>query len=473
MGQDWSKWTEPSPDQTVGLSRHSTGSVETELLIRVQLGVETSDKPVLQDAELLSKMKSLESAYASLVQDHAELKDEHSAYKEHVNKSISKLKDDKEQLARSKKQLLQQFASLIDRHVKSEGLVYPPTKSDHPGITLNNLASDAKRAVRQQVQIQALQQHVKELQEQLLARVDKVQVISDDQFSQEFMSLASSVRTMCRGIKGPEDASTCCNLKELMLFDGVDLHCFNIRPNRKHLVEACIWSILVEQVFSTPFIALGDVNDDVNDLWTGFFGSNHLDNEDWPKPARRCENWRLETAQLFIDLAEPKTKLHGDVKARSEVVNARIQESENLTFARIEALPPNMTKETGDQACQIIEKAFALAMKMASQRCRLHLTIPKVGAIFKADSMRTLPEDDSDDMLEGKVTFVVTPGLTKWGNADGDNLTHRYDIVPALVKLDKTQDLIPIDRSDHKKVRVALPKIDHTVTHKGDGESLL
>jgi hypothetical protein len=45
---------------------------------------------------------------------------------------------------------------------------------------------------------------------------------------------------------------------------------------------------------------------------------------------------------------------------------------------------------------------------------------------------------DSEEVPEGRVAFIVNPGLTKWGDAHGKCLDQRLDIVPALVFVEES-----------------------------------
>ena len=47
------------------------------------------------------------------------------------------------------------------------------------------------------------------------------------------------------------------------------------------------------------------------------------------------------------------------------------------------------------------------------------------------------PDDDDDSTENGIVTFVLNPGLTKWGDAYGKNLDQHCDIVKSTVKLER------------------------------------
>jgi hypothetical protein len=62
--------------------------------------------------------------------------------------------------------------------------------------------------------------------------------------------------------------------------------------------------------------------------------------------------------------------------------------------------------------------------------------MPKIGDIFRETEMKlqnTLEEEESTE--HGIVAAIINPGLTKWGDVQGKNSDHRYEIVPALVRL--------------------------------------
>jgi hypothetical protein len=89
---------------------------------------------------------------------------------------------------------------------------------------------------------------------------------------------------------------------------------------------------------------------------------------------------------------------------------------------------------------QIVDKAFALTMHMSFQRARFQVTYPKNGDDFNPQSMKSIPGSDGEELNEGIVALVVNPGLTKWGDAHGKNLDHRYDIVASLVQLEAVDE---------------------------------
>jgi hypothetical protein len=80
---------------------------------------------------------------------------------------------------------------------------------------------------------------------------------------------------------------------------------------------------------------------------------------------------------------------------------------------------------------------------MSPQRTRVRITYPVVGSGWDGSSMKLLedPDDDDDVTENGVVSFVLNPGLTKWGDAHGKKLDQRCDIVKAKVKLERLDQM--------------------------------
>jgi hypothetical protein len=106
---------------------------------------------------------------------------------------------------------------------------------------------------------------------------------------------------------------------------------------------------------------------------------------------------------------------------------------QSIVEAHMHSIDP---KADTTQIGRIIDKAFKLAMIMSLQHSRLQMTFPKVGAEFVMASMVVVPDRDGEDISDGIVAYVTHPGLTKWGDARGENYEHRLDIVSSLVQLE-------------------------------------
>jgi hypothetical protein len=81
----------------------------------------------------------------------------------------------------------------------------------------------------------------------------------------------------------------------------------------------------------------------------------------------------------------------------------------------------------------ITEGAFSLALDCGLQRCRIQLFTPQEGDPVRRDE-RTYIQDRNEgfksDSIEGKVEFVVSPGLLKVGDGHG----RAFDTTPVHLR---------------------------------------
>lgn len=290
------------------------------------------------------------------------------------------------------------------------------------------------RLRKSQGDVRGLQDQLQALQSEMLTRVVKTQVTPDDQFAQGFRNIAALVKTLSRMVRPDHGEDLIDVLRTPLMLENVAQNHLSGRTGMKTHIEAWTWCVLLHLVFRYPFAIFGKEGQDFANLYTNMFQQAHCDA--WPCPTTRCEIWRYTTMEQLAESIgrdamvrwETHTKdgplSSGLIDVRAEVLNT--------IEKRFSYFSPSYDLE---RVRLIINKAFALSMTMSLQVFRLQLTYPKVGDRFNADTMTALPNDDGDDMLEGVVAFVVNPGLTKWGDAHGKNLDHRYDIVPSVVQL--------------------------------------
>jgi hypothetical protein len=294
-----------------------------------------------------------------------------------------------------------------------------------------------KEIQNQKGQNQILSGQIQGLQKDALEKVEKVRVISDSQFKRDFQILASSIKTLSRLIRFTEQDSVQDGLHALGFLSNVPIyHCMG-RARKKTFVEAWIWAVLAEFVFRYPFTAFGEHNKEVSGVWTHLFGQEH--HHGWPTPSTPCENWRRTTAEHLHETVGRAIDAKEDMeparkRMKSSVIDPR-EQTENIIEAYLESVFP----ETDfSQVRTIVDKAYALAIQMSLQRCRLQVTYPTTGSKFVDGEMASVPDRDGEDIEGGTVAFVVNPGLTKWGDARGLHLDQRNDIVPSLVQLEAT-----------------------------------
>jgi len=320
--------------------------------------------------------------------------------------------------------LVKQFI-LPYAHEKS--LQFDDRESETLNFVLSPLLQDARQAgmLRDQVQV---------LQQELLVREKRVSAISDEKFAQDFRKLAAHVKTLSRLLIPHEGVDVFEALGSGILVSGVVRHHWSGRAGRKLLIEAWIWSTLIQMVFRSPFTIFDTESIGISNLWSAMFGEEHY--HGWPRPFPACETWRHTTMEQLVALVDEDIITQGKVKdcycyLEQHVVNARAK-TKSAIEARLMLIAP--TTETS-HVCQIVDNAFTLAMHMSLQRSRLQITFPQIGDRFNTTDMKLLPTLDEEDMEDGIVASIVNPGLTKWGDVHGRALDHRYDIVPALIQL--------------------------------------
>ncbi|CAO2655885.1 Nn.00g046880.m01.CDS01 [Neocucurbitaria sp. VM-36] len=366
-------------------------------------------------SELESDNHKLQRDYARLGRGEAELEHRKKFYKEHYWYLLKKL---------------------VKPYTDKRDIPFESLTEESSEEVINLLQMDAMQAISLRSQNKFFRTQISQLQSDLLAKVDKMQTISDDQFRQHFRSLASSIKSFSRSIQVMRQCDAIEPSNQFVLLKQVASQHWNIRARKKKLVEAWVWSILLALVFKNPFELFGEHYKSLQGFWKHIFGVQHSHN--WPRPSSQCESWRYKTVELLVDLAGRDTIAQGTDQQTLEGLKGSVVETRRCvkTFIEREFRLTEML-----EVDQIVDKSFALAMQMYLQRSRLQITYPHVRAPFNRDRMTSVSEDEDDDedMEFGVVAFVITPGLAKWGDAHGENFDQRYDVVPSLVQLEPTK----------------------------------
>jgi hypothetical protein len=262
-----------------------------------------------------------------------------------------------------------------------------------------------------------------------------VQAASDEQLALDFRAIISLVKSLSRTIQLIDVVDPLTTLGEGPLLAGVSNQHRSTRRGMKIWVEAWIWSVLMRMVFHNPYAIFGKHCDVLNKIWQDLFHENHVDG--WPSPSALCETWRYTTMERMTSLVDCEIITKGETKGTNTMHHADVLQAREAAMNEIRnGLMVMSASSTSTQVQNIINKAFALAMKMSLQRYRLQITYPKAGGLFKEEEMTAVQDHDGDDKNESVVAFVVNPALTKWGDTHGNHFDHRYDIVPALVQLE-------------------------------------
>ena len=294
-------------------------------------------------------------------------------------------------------------------------------------FVLSPLLQDARDCgtLRNQMQI---------LQQELLMREERVSTVSDEQFAQDFRSLAGQIKTLSRLLRPREEIDAVKTIAPCMLAEGVASHFWSTGVGRKLFIESWIWSTLIQMVFRNPFAVFGTESNAIADLWSNMYAKQHC--HEWPCPSLPCETWRYTTMEQLVMVVDAAVITRGETKDHRSYLEqcvararANIMEFMGTNLALI------ASPVASSDICRIANEAFALAMRMSLQRSRLQVTFPKIGDRMNLSEMRYLPADTEENTEDGVVALIINPGLAKWGDVHGKTFHHRYDIVPALVQL--------------------------------------
>ncbi|EUC40239.1 hypothetical protein COCMIDRAFT_109326, partial [Bipolaris oryzae ATCC 44560] len=294
-----------------------------------------------------------------------------------------------------------------------------------------------------QDEAQGLRNQVQALQKELLAQVSKVEVVSDETLSRDFRILASLVKSLSRSIQPTQDSPMLHTLGFFVLVQDVAKHHWNTRARQKAYVEASIWSMLIDGLFHHPFEFCRPI-EVLNEDWRLIFAEEFFD--DWPTPTPESESWRLTTVNTLISQIGRETTTTGQCHEDSQELSKKVRSLQKGVFKKRESVANTIRSHltaisTGDHSNipGIVDQAFKLAFNMSMQPFRVQITWPDVGADFEADHMSSVPDRNGQDIRRGVVAFIVNPGLTRWGDAHGQNFEKRHEIVPSLVQLEPVQ----------------------------------
>lgn len=300
-------------------------------------------------------------------------------------------------------------------------------------------------------QVQSLQGEVQNLQRQLLSKVEKVHVVPDDVFDKDFRNLVAVIKSLSRSVKITREANMWKALDNRGLLLDVHDHHWSTRARKKCFIEAWIWSVLLDHVFKTPFTILGENGAAIAELWSKLFDDKHV--RGWPRPSASCESWRCSTLEHAVASMIPETSSQtsvvveggiadGATPANSETVELQMR---NAVANEIGTRLANLSTAVDLQLIpKAVEAAFALGLQMSLQRSRLQVTFPNVDDQFDRAQMSSIPDSNGEDIEDGVVAFIVRPGLSKWGDAEGKHFDQRYDIVPSLVQVQAHREEVKI-----------------------------
>jgi hypothetical protein len=402
-----------------------------------------------------NRFKSMQGNFRKLQRDHRDLKRDHE-----------ELLSERENISEAHDHII---SNTIQPYAHRKCLVFEDDNLDSLDAVLNSMLQDALNAgpLRQQVaisqrHIQALREDLKKmmganneveelreqvtgLQNELLAKVLGVAVVSDEHFAQDFHSIAALIKTFSRKMQLDETINLSEVLEPVRLLANVSPHHWKGRKRSKIFIEAWIWSVLIQTVFQGAFEVFAKGYGSLNQAWKQIFGSGH--DHGWPQPSAASETWRSTTAKHLLDAIGGNATDPQDVERmvggpRSSMVEAHVLVlsclHDNLSRVCLQTDLANIQK--------IVDKAVGLAMHMSKQQSHLQITFPALGAQYQSETMSATLDADGEEMMDGNVAFVINPGLSKWGDAHGKSFDQRYEIVRCLVQLEHEYENVKIKR---------------------------
>ena len=139
---------------------------------------------------------------------------------------------------------------------------------------LQDLADRDRRNLELVTETSRLEHNLETLQKSLLSNVERFRPTQDDELINNFESLASAIKVITRDVPSSADCNKLAKeFAHYTLIDGVSVSYWKDRLYRKYLLEAAIWSILMDTIFSTPFYVFGKYADLFTTEWKLLFMS--------------------------------------------------------------------------------------------------------------------------------------------------------------------------------------------------------
>ncbi|KAJ4295218.1 hypothetical protein N0V90_007229 [Kalmusia sp. IMI 367209] len=364
-----------------------------------------------ENKALRVKMRTIAADNGSLEKDFLELKDKNDFVASRYDYVV--------------KYLLKPFASSKNRK-------YDDRTTDSINQMLGLLLEDALASYSQKALVEKLEGQTKSLQRQLLQNVKKIEPVSDADFSTEFRSLVSSIKSLTRPIRNVDTSAILRTdeIRQCVLLGRVGRERLIPSVRVRSIIESFVWSVLYTWVFSSPFYIY-----QLDDLAMNFldvFGENHK--HEWPTPTSLSEQWRLITTEQLLGCVGEQAVTHGRMMGASPQLEENIRSARSRVKDSIIGPLCRISPGTDfSRVDTIVNKAFTLSLRMSLQRCRMQVVYPEVGDIYLNGQVDLTSIAESDTVEEGKVALIASPGFAKWGDAQGEHLDQRLDLVPAMV----------------------------------------
>jgi hypothetical protein len=277
-----------------------------------------------------------------------------------------------------------------------------------------------------------LRNDVEALKGALVAR-EHVQALSDLQLSDGFQDLANNIDQIAR-VRWDKKREAQWPLPESHFLTLEKAKNVNTRKLKQQLIQDIIWKILHENIFHTPFRALGREGVLLESEWTKRFGNGWYDQcpflfranpkdptnqqtSNWPKPTPESERWRYENIK---QCAEQLEQSMNDWDPRYKL-KKNFEDSLKSTAEQVSQVLESVASVEGSVTKDLSYKAAKLWLEFGSQRCRIFLVM--------SDSAKNRSQGGRPrGRYEGVQDLVVKPEMRRVGNSYGQEL-HREEVV--------------------------------------------
>ncbi|KAF2867013.1 hypothetical protein BDV95DRAFT_611295 [Massariosphaeria phaeospora] len=286
----------------------------------------------------------------------------------------------------------------------------------------------------------------------------------DDAMLAIWQGVERAMSSLSRNFTISYDKNIAKDLGSYALVRGVPNLYWNTEDRKRMLVESAIWSILLETVFDTPFAIFGDAASATKIGWTTPHGPQ------WPFPTKDSEKARQQYTRKLLEHAFERKDLSGPIGRshtafRVSVIN-RIKACSTLLG------PAASLHRRIDPKVSAIENlvhhACYLALQMALAAPRLRVECPRPGDPYVEPQGSHHPTMDKIQecahIKEGQVSFIVRPGLSRYGNMSGTDL-NKHTLLSKAESVHIIRSLVCISpRPEAPEEEIALPENSITQT---------
>jgi hypothetical protein len=195
------------------------------------------------------------------------------------------------------------------------------------------------------------------------------------------------------------------------------------KEQRKKVLRAIVWKLVKQELFEHPFSAFDSgMAQQLNSAYKKLWKEPHKD-EDSAK-------WRSISARGLASEIP-------DNEADTSSTYPNLISSFNAAFARL-GYPALADLPQGEKkVSSMLEAAIQLSQMVAKQRAIFELWEPENARKKANDPSKTNVDRAYDEIeeLEGKIWFLIQPGLVKWGTGKGTHLSSYTVLAKAVVEL--------------------------------------